>query len=153
MFLYRSSNFCCTNVPLKYLFYPSVDIAIQILTGPNFFLVTRNISILTVNESGRFLDIVCNTGLKRPNIGTWILPDNTPVTQSNEILLPEKGGGVTFPAYTTLRLRDNQSLGPGDTGLYICVMPDINMVERESHIWILQEQVFGKLNIVLSFKF
>ena len=116
------------------------------ITGPNSFHVTQNISILTVNESGRFLDIVCTSGLKKPSIGTWILPNNTYITQRNEVLLSEKGGGVIFPGYTTLKLRDNQSLGPGDTGLYTCVIPDINMIERESHIWILQEQVFGEFS-------
>ena len=45
--------------------------------------------------------------------------------------------------YITLRLKDDQSLEPEDTGLYTCLMPDINSIEREAHIWILEDQDFS----------
>ena len=45
--------------------------------------------------------------------------------------------------YITLRLKDDQSLKPEDTGLHTCLIPDINSIEREGHIWILEDQDFS----------
>ncbi len=105
----------------------------------------QNVSILTVSASGQFIDLVCNTGLKQPNIGQWINPNGTDIAFDDETLEVQRGGGIISLPYTTLKLRDGHSLDPQDTGLYTCKMPDINMVERESHIWILPEQDFSKL--------
>ncbi len=121
-----------------------IDIAIQILLGPNSFAVTRNISILTTNDTGRFIDIICNTGLKQPNLGKWIHPNGNEITAIDEKFTIERGGGIVSLPYSTLMLKDGYSLDTQDTGLYTCKMPDVNMVERESHIWILPEQDFSK---------
>ncbi len=122
------------------------DIAIQILPGPNSYFITRNISILTANESGRFLDIVCNSGLKQPNLGKWIHPNGDEIGTDNEKYSVERGGGITSFPYATLKLKEGYSAGSEDNGLYTCKMLDRNMVERESHIWILPEQNFGTYN-------
>ena len=124
------------------------DIAIQILPSQaNYLTTTRNISILTVNESGRFLDISCNSGFKKPNIGKWIHPNGTDINAMNaetEKFKVERGGGIVSLPHTTLKLREGYSVNQSDTGLYTCKMLDNELVERESHIWILSEQNFSK---------
>ena len=126
-------------------------IAIQILLSPNSVYTTSNISILTVNASGQFIDIICNTGLKKPNVGKWIHPNGTDITFINEKFEIQKGGGIVSLPYTTLGLKDGYSLNSQDVGLYTCKMPDIDMVEQESHIWILQEQDYGQFSKLLNF--
>ena len=124
------------------------DIAIQILPHPNFYFITGNISILTANESGRFLDIVCNSGLKQPNLGKWIHPNGNEIGIDNEKYSVERGGGIVSFPYVSLKLKEGYSVGSEDIGLYTCKMLDRNMEERESHIWILPEQNFGTHNYV-----
>ena len=124
------------------------DIAIQIIPGPNYYVTTRNISILTANESGRFLDIVCSSGLKQPNLGKWIHPNGDEIDIDNEKYSVERGGGIASFPYVILKLNKDYSAGSEDIGLYTCKMLDRNKVERESHIWILPEQNFGTHNYV-----
>ena len=122
-----------------------LDIAIQILASETFFVTMSNVSILTINEYGRFLDLICNTGLLRPNVGKWILPNGIPISQSNEKFEIERGGGIVSLPYITLKMKEGYSLNTEEMGLYTCVMPDINEDERVSHIWVLPEQNFGKM--------
>ena len=124
------------------------DIAIQILPGPNFYFIIGNISILTANESGRFLDIVCNSGLKQPNLGKWIHPNGNEISIDNEKYSVERGGGIASFSYVILKLKEGYLAGSEDIGLYTCKMLDRNMEEKESHIWILPEQNFGTPNYV-----
>lgn len=120
------------------------DIAIQILPTPFHLLSSvQNISILTVNESGKFLEIVCSSGLKQPNLGKWIHPNGTEITHTSDKYIIERGGGFISLPYAKLKLEDKYSAKSHDNGLYICKMLDVNQVERESHIWILPEQNFG----------
>ena len=98
-----------------------------------------------INESGRFADLICNTGLSKPNVGEWILPNGVPISQSNENFEIERGGGIVSLPYITLKLKEGYSLNTEEMGLYTCAMPDINEEERVSHIWILPEQNFGKM--------
>ena len=123
----------------------NVDIAIQILLNTNSYTTISNVTVLTVNESGRFLDLVCNSGLKQPNLGKWIHPNGNEIGADNNKYTIERGGGIASFPYATLKLNDGYSATAEDTGLYTCKMLDINMVERESHIWILPEETdFGK---------
>lgn len=103
----------------------------------------RNVSILTVNESGKFLEIVCNSGLKQPNLGKWIHPNGTEITHTSDKYVLERGGGIVSLPYVRLKLKDEYSATAQDNGLYTCKMLDRNQVERESHIWILPDGNFG----------
>ena len=118
--------------------------------NPNSVYTTSNISILTVNASGQFIDIICNTGLKQPNLGRWIHPNGNEITGTDEKYVIERGGGIVSLPYSTLMLKDGYSLNSQDMGLYTCKMLDIDMVERESHIWILPEQDFGQFSKLLN---
>ena len=125
------------------MFFIIIGTALQLETSldrPRFIGNVANISILTVNESGQFFDIVCVTGLLRPGVGEWIFPTGLSGESKLEVV---KDGGSSFPAYAILRLREGHSLNIGEGGLFNCKMPDKNNVEHDNHIWILHGNKFG----------
>ena len=46
--------------------------------------------------------------------------------------------------YAKLKLKEGYSASSQDNGLYTCKMLGSDKVERESHIWILPEEDFGR---------
>ena len=110
-----------------------------------FYFIVNNGTAVILNQTGQFHELVCNTGLKKPSVGYWILPNGNKLSQSNNMFQIEKGGGITYPAYMTLSLKSGQVITTEEyMGVYSCIMPDLNGVEQESHVWIMDTERFGR---------
>ena len=110
-----------------------------------FYFIVNNGTAVILNQTGQFHELVCNTGLKKPSVGYWILPNGNKLSQSNNMFQIEKGGGITYPAYMTLSLKSGQVITTEEyMGIYSCIMPDLNGVEQESHVWIMDTERFGR---------
>ena len=121
-----------------------VQIQLYLKNPPPYFIVNNGTAII-LNQTGQFHELVCNTGLKKPSVGYWILPNGNKLLQSNNMFQVEKGGGITYPAYMTLSLKSGQGVTTKEyMGIYSCIMPDSNGAVQESHVWIMDTESFGR---------
>lgn len=58
-------------------------------------------------------------------------------------------GGGHFPAYVGLQLRANRSLSLFDEGIYTCIIPDENGVQRTLHTGIYRHGFLGKCTVII----
>ena len=101
-----------------------------------------NNSVLLADRNNQIGTIYCSSGSQATGIGHWFAPNGDAVTQSGSSFSVVRGGG-SFPAYVGLQLRANQPLSISDEGIYTCIIPDENGVQRTLHVGIYRYGFFG----------
>ena len=107
-----------------------------------------NNSVIEITDtSGEIGTIACHGNILRyPNLSSWILPNKTTLTGSNEVYNVTRSGSESIFSYISLSINltsDDVDVS-GFTGRYICVMDDAEEEENVLlSVWILLNGVTG----------
>lgn len=95
--------------------------------------MASNNSILLADRNNQIGTVYCSSGNRSNGIGQWFAPNGAALPQSGSTLSVVRGGG-SYPSYVGLQLRANQSLTVSDEGIYTCVIPDENGIQKTVHV-------------------
>jgi hypothetical protein len=59
-------------------------------------------------------------------VGQWIAPDGSNITDDTSDLFNVTIGGLDDPGFTSIKIKDGASLTLDDEGVYTCTIPDEN---------------------------
>lgn len=92
----------------------------------------------SASGSGQLSELICASGSKRSNIGQWIAPDGTDVTNSTQALFEVSVGDSDNPGFLSMQQRAGAIIdfSAGTAGVYTCVLPDENDIRRDIRIGI-----------------
>ena len=96
----------------------------------------NNNSIIRSENSGSFGTLLCLSGSRVANVGSWITPHRQDITLSTTDIFAVTVGGNDNPGYMNISLEAGQSLGISQQGVYTCTIPDEREVQHTFHVGI-----------------
>ena len=100
------------------------------LTGVGLFSASAlgqipNNSILIANSGGRIPQLQCLSGSRVPNVGRWLNPQGSSLSDITEDPFEITIGGDNNPGSVVIETPDvNLSLSQSHEGIYTCIIPD-----------------------------
>ena len=85
-----------------------------------------------------------------PDVGSWIAPSGQDITNSNIDPFDVIVGDVSNPGYLSILQASGHSLTTSFQGIYTCILPDENGVERQIHVGIYPRGFNSKLFVVFD---
>lgn len=96
----------------------------------------NNNSIIRSENSGSFGTLLCLSGSRVANVGSWITPHGQDITLSTTDIFAVTVGENDNPGYLNVSLEAGQSLGISQQGVYTCTIPDEREVQHTFHVGI-----------------
>ena len=84
-----------------------------------------------------------------PNVGSWIAPSGQDITTSSTDPFDVIVGGDSNPGYLSVLQASGHFLTASFQGIYSCILPDENGVERQLNVGVYPNGFNGKTVIVI----
>ena len=82
-----------------------------------------------------------------PNVGSWIAPSGQDITTSSTDPFDVIVGGDSNPGYLSILQASGHFLTASFQGIYSCILPDENGVERQLNVGVYPNGFNGKTTI------
>ncbi len=103
-----------------------------------------NNTALVADVNNQIGTIFCSSGSRVTNIGHWLAPNQTEITESSSGSFTAIRGGGNFPSYIALQLKSGSSIAEEDQGVYTCIIQDEDGVQQILYVGIYRYSYYGE---------